>query len=122
MNVLVKLRNWRWYSVSPRTISATEMKIYKALIEGTNCWANFEGISRRYGFATTRFAKGNDATQAAAAVRQKRDNELSSILLNEEGDIPEIIFKELSEIDEQAACDIPNSGCTWYPDDHPTPN
>jgi hypothetical protein len=48
--------------------------------------------------------------------------ELSSILLNDKEDAPEIIFNELSEIDEEAARAIPDTGCTWYPEEHTSKN
>lgn len=96
------------------------MKIYKAIVEGRNCWANFDGTHRRLGFVTTRVGKGNDAIQASAAIQQRLVEELRSILLNEKEDIPEITMGELSEIDEKTAREIPNSGCTWYPDDPAT--
>ncbi len=98
------------------------MKTYKALIEGRNCWANLDGTCRRLGFFTTRVAHGIDAAQATTVIQRKLDEELRSILLNEREDTPEIIIGELNEIDEETAREIPDAGCTWYPDEHPSPN
>jgi hypothetical protein len=98
------------------------MKIYKVLLEGKNCWANFDGTCRRLGFVTIRAAKGNNADQAAADTEQKLKEELRSILLNKPEDIPEFSIGEISEIDEETAREIPCAGCTWYPDEYPSPN
>ena len=98
------------------------MKIYKALIEGRNCWANLDGTCKRLGFFTTRVARGIDAAQATVAIQRKLAEELRSILLNEKEDTPEYIIGELSEIDEESAREIPDAGCTWYPDEDPSPN
>jgi hypothetical protein len=98
------------------------MKIYKAMVDGRNCWANFDGTNRRLGFVTARFARSNHPEQAAALIRQKVAEELNGVLLNKEEDVPEIIIGEISETDEAAAIEIPNAGCTWYPDDHPPSN
>jgi hypothetical protein len=98
------------------------MKISKTLIEGKNCWANFDGTTRRLGFFTTRVARGRDAAQAEKVMRRKLDEDLHSLLLNNQGDLPEIIVNELTEIDLQTASSIPNAGCTWYPEDLPHPN
>ena len=95
------------------------MKIYKALIEGKNFWANLDGTTRRLGFFTTRVARGLDATQAEEVIRQKLDEDLNSLLQNNEDDPPEIIVSELTEIDSETASSIPNAGCTWYPEDLP---
>jgi hypothetical protein len=98
------------------------MKIFKTLIEGKNCWASFDGRTRRLGFFTTRIAHALDAMQAEKSIRQKLDEELNSLLLNIQGDPPEIIMGKLSEIDSETARDIANAGCTWYPEDplHPS--
>lgn len=95
------------------------MKIYKALIEGKNCWANLDGTTRRLGFFTARVARGLDANQAEGVIRQKLDEDLYSLLQNNEDDPPEIIVSELTEIDSETASSIPNAGCTWYPEDIP---
>lgn len=96
------------------------MKIYKAVVEGRNCWANLDGTCRRLGFVTSRVAHGVDAAQAVAVIQEKLAEELRSILLNQKEDVPEIIIGDLCEIDEMAARNIPNAGCTWYPDEHPS--
>jgi hypothetical protein len=98
------------------------MKIYKALVEGKNCWANLDGTCRRLGFFTARVAKGADSAQAAAAIKRKLTEELGSILLNKPEDVPEITMGELCEIDEETAREVPGTGCTWYPDEYPSPN
>ena len=98
------------------------MKIFKTLIEGKNCWANFDGTTRRLGFFTTRVAYGLDVTQAEKTIRQKLDGELHSLLLNNQDDPPEIIVGKLTEIDSETASGIPDSGCTWYPEDSPHPS
>ena len=98
------------------------MKIYKTLIEGKNCWANFDGTTRRLGFFTTRVARGLDATQAEKVIRRKLDEGLHSLLLNSQDDPPEIIVNELTEIDSETANGIPTAGCTWYPEDSPQLN
>jgi hypothetical protein len=93
------------------------MKMYKALFEGRNCWANLDGICRRLGFVTIRAGRGNDANQAATAMERKLRAELSSMLHNKPEDLPEIKMGEVCEIDEATASGIPRAGCTWYPDD-----
>lgn len=98
------------------------MKTYKVLLEGRNCWANLDGTCRRLGFVTIRTAKGSDANQAAAVAERKLKDELRSILLNKPEDVPELTIGEISEIDEEAASRIPGAGCTWYPDEYPSPN
>ncbi len=97
------------------------MKIYKVLLEGRNCWANFDGTCRRLGFVTIRAAKGTDSDQAAAAAEWKLKEQLRSVLLNKPEDLPEFTIGAICEIDEDAAREIPGAGCTWYPDDLPTP-
>lgn len=101
---------------------ATKMKAYKAVVEGRNCWANLDGTCRRLGFVTTRVAHGNDSAQAAGVIQRKLAQELESILQNDKEDAPEITLGELSEIDEETAREIPDSGCTWYPDEPASPN
>lgn len=71
---------------------------------------------------TSRAAKGIDIDWAAAAAVQELKAELRSILLNKPEDIPEFTTGEISEIDEETAREIPSTGCTWYPDDYPSPN
>jgi len=98
------------------------MKIFKTLIEGKNCWANFDGTTRQLGFFTTRTAHGLDAVQAEKAIRQKLNQELDSVLLNSQNDPPEIIVSKLIEIDSETASGIPDAGCTWYPEGPSHPN
>lgn len=98
------------------------MKIFKTLIEGKNCWAYFDGTRQRLGFFTMRVAYGLDVTQAEKVIRQKLDEELHSLLLNNQGDPPKIIVGELTEIDSETARSIPDAGHTWYTEDplHPS--
>jgi len=98
------------------------MKIFKVLIEGRNCWANLDGTCRRLGFVAIRAAKGIDRDRATAVAVQELKEELRSILLNKPEDIPEFTIGEISEIDKETAREIPSTGCTWYPDDCPSPN
>lgn len=98
------------------------MKIYKAIVEGRNCWANLDGTCKRLGFVTTRVAQGTDPAQAASTIERNLIEELRSILLNKPEDVPEITTGELCEIDEDTARGIPRTGCTWYPDDCLSPN
>jgi len=98
------------------------MNIYKIRLEGRNCWANLDGTCKRLGFVTIRAEKGFDAHQAANAAHRKLKDELRSILQNAPEDLPEIITGEISEIDEELASRICGAGCTWYPDERPTPN
>ena len=98
------------------------MKIYRALAEGKNCWVDVDGTIRRLGFFTTRASRGLDSTQAEEPIRRKLEDELRSKILNDQDDPPEIIFGELIEIDTETARSIPESGCTWYPEDASHPN
>lgn len=60
--------------------------------------------------------------QAAADIEQKLKEELRSILLNKPEDVPAFSIGEIFEIDEETAREIPRAGCTWYPDEYPSPN
>lgn len=93
------------------------MKFFKALIEGKNCWANFDGTTRRLGFFTTRVTRSLNLAQAEEVIRRNLEAELSSLLLNGQDDSPELIVGQLMEIDAEAASNIPNAGCTWYPEE-----
>jgi hypothetical protein len=100
------------------------MKIYKTLIEGKNCWANFDRKTRRLGFFTARVAHGHNATQAEKIIRQKLNEDLHSLLLNKQDDPPKIIVNELAEIDQETASGILNAGApgtqkTSPPASHP---
>lgn len=101
----------------PGRIVQDIMKFFKALIEGKNCWVNFDGATRRLGFFTTRVTRGLNLTQAEEVIRRNLEAELSSLLLNVQDDPPEIIVGQLMEIDAEAARNIPNAGYTWYPED-----
>jgi hypothetical protein len=92
------------------------MPIYKATFDGKNCWANLDVTCRKLGFVTIRAGRGTDANQAATAMERKLRDELSSILLNDSEDVPQITMGELCEVDEATAHQIPGAGCTWYPD------
>jgi hypothetical protein len=97
-------------------------RYYRVLIGGKNCWANLDGTCRRLGFVTIRAAEAQNADQAAAAALEQLKEELRQILLNNPEDVPEYTITEIFEIDEETAKEIPGAGCTWYPDDHPSPN
>lgn len=96
------------------------MAIYKATIDGRNCWANLDGTRKRLGFVTIRAGKGTDAIEAVGEIERKIREELRSILLNKPEDAPEITVGEICEIDEPSAREIPDAGCTWYPDESPS--
>jgi len=98
------------------------MKILKTLIEGRNCLVNIDGTIQRLGFFTIRTASGLDSTEAEEAIRRKLEQELRSKILNHKDDPPEIIFGEFIEIDTESASSIPETGCTWYPEDTSHPN
>jgi hypothetical protein len=97
------------------------MKIYKTLIEGKNCWADFDGTPNRLGFFTTRVVKALDANQAKEVILQELSIELQPRLLNDPLDPPEITVNEVSEIDRSTAATIANAGFTWYPEETSTP-
>ena len=71
---------------------------------------------------TIRAAEAPDADQAAAAALEQLKEELRQKLLNNPEDVPEYTITEIYEIDKDTAKDIPGAGCTWYPDDYPSPN
>jgi hypothetical protein len=97
------------------------MNIYKALIEGKNCWADFDGTPNRLGFFTTRVVKALDTRQAKEIILRELSLELQPRLLNDPLDPPEITVNEVSEIDLSAASTIANAGFTWYREETPTP-
>lgn len=93
-------------------------RLYKVLIDGTNCWANLDGACRRLGFVTTRVVEALDPDQAEAVALAKLKEELRPILLNKPEDIPHYTITEIYEVDEKTATGISRAGCTWYPDDY----
>lgn len=98
-----------------------QMNIYKALIEGKNCWADFDGTPKRLGFFTTRVVKAFDARQAKEIFLRELSIELQPRLLNDPLDPPEINVSEVSQTDLTAASTIANAGFTWYSEETPTP-
>jgi hypothetical protein len=98
------------------------MKMFKTTIEGRNCWANFDGQPGRVGFFTTRVVSGIHETLAKENILRELAEELRSRLLNDRFDPPEIIVKEVIEIDQSEAGTIANAGFTWYREDTPHPN
>ncbi|MGC4099524.1 MAG: hypothetical protein QM706_20705 [Nitrospira sp.] len=97
------------------------MTIYKLVIEGKNCWADFDGTPDRLGFFTTRVVKASDTNQAKEIILRELSIELQSRLLNDPLDPPEITVNEVSEIELSAASTIANAGFTWYREETPTP-
>jgi hypothetical protein len=97
------------------------MNIYKALIEGRNCWADFDGTPNKLGFFTTRVVRAIDASQAKESLREL-SVELQPRLLNDPLDPPEITVNEVNEIDLSAASTIANAGFTWYREETSTPS
>ncbi len=98
----------------------SRMKIYKTLIEGKNCWADFDGVPDRVGFFTTRVVRAPDVSQAKQIILKELSIELHSRLLNDPLDPPEITVNEVSEIDLSTASTIANAGFTWYREETPT--
>jgi hypothetical protein len=96
------------------------MKTYKALIEGGNCWTNFDGKPNRVGFFTTRVVRAFDASQAKEILLRELSMELQPRLLNDPLDPPEITVDEVNEIDQSTASTIANAGFTWYREEMPT--
>jgi hypothetical protein len=98
------------------------MNIYKALIEGRNCWADFDGTPNKLGFFTTRVVRAIDASQAKESLLRELSVELQPRLLNDPLDPPEITVNEVNEIDLSAASTIANAGFTWYREETSTPS
>ena len=98
------------------------MKTYKALVEGINCWASFDGTTRRLGFFTTRVVSAINETQAKQVILRELTEELQPRLLNDPLAPPEISVKEVIEADPSVANTIANSGFTWYCEDIPQSN
>ncbi len=98
------------------------MNTYKTLIEGRNCWANFDGTAKKVGFFTTRVVRAIDVPQAKEMILQELSRELQPRLLNDLLDPPEIIVNEVSVIDRFDASTIANAGFTWYVEDTPAPS
>lgn len=96
------------------------MNTYKTLIEGRNCWANFDGAAKKVGFFTTRVVRAFDALQAKEMIFQALSTELQPRLLNDQLDPPEIIVNEVSAIDQSEASTITNAGFTRYVEDTST--
>ncbi|HJQ97473.1 MAG TPA: hypothetical protein VJ826_04110 [Candidatus Polarisedimenticolaceae bacterium] len=87
------------------------MRWFSVTVKGRNCLIELDGQRRKLGFVATRFVKASDSLEARHAVLEALRVELDELLLNTDGDEPDL---EIEEVSEEEQLGKPNAGFLWY--------
>lgn len=92
------------------------MRKYKVFVRGENFLINFDGVSQKVGFYTTRFVEGEDEEAAEGAVMEmlRGDPTLVEVVLNEGADPPMMYAEEIEELKSFEGFPVPGTGFTFF--------